>query len=340
MSVTGVGASESLERCRALVRPALRTVVGDLHPSMARMAAFTFGWADADGTPSDADGGKGIRQTFAILAAEAVGAPPESAVQGAVAVELVHEFSLVHDDIMDGDERRRHRETAWRAYGIGPAVLLGDALLALSVEVLTRSGKDHAPPALGLLSGTLVDLANGQAADLEFENRPWVPPHGVTIEEYLCMARRKTGSLLGCAAGLGALFGGAPEIAVKALAGIGDELGVAFQAIDDLLGIWGNPAQTGKPVYGDLLRRKKTLPVVAAVDLDMAAGPRIAELIDAGEAAEAARVIERAGGRAFATTRAGDTLGRAVAELQQVSVNQAAAAEFAALAAFIEDKSF
>jgi geranylgeranyl diphosphate synthase, type I len=340
MTVAGLTAAESLERCRDLVRPALRTAVDDLHPWTARMAAYTFGWADAEGNPLDGEAGKGVRQAFAILAAEALGAQTESAVQGAVAVELVHAFSLVHDDIMDGDERRRHRATAWRAYGVGPAVLLGDALLALSVEVLARTGADRTGAATRLLSAALIALANGQAADLEFETRPWTGPHAVTVSEYLCMAQRKTGSLLGCAAGLGALLGGAPADAVAAVTRVGADLGIAFQAIDDLLGIWGDPALTGKPVHGDLTRRKKTLPVVAAAAFDPVLGERIGDLIEAGDTAGAARAIDQAGGRSFTASQAGDHLRGAVAELDRICVNRSATAEFTALAAFIADRSF
>ena len=166
--------ADILEHCRALVTPALRAAISRLHPDVGLTAAFSLGWCAEDGTPIEGASGKGLRPALALLSARAAGAPPEVATAAAVAVELVHAFSLVHDDIMDGDERRRHRPTVWRAFGTGSAVLTGDALLALAVDVL---GERAATAGLGsarILSTTLVDLVNGQAEDLSFETRPWI----------------------------------------------------------------------------------------------------------------------------------------------------------------------
>lgn len=284
-----------LDRCRALVRPALREAVGRTHPWVGEMAAYSFGWCEVGGTPAVASGGKGIRQALAVLGAEAAGAPGRVAVPAAVAVELVHAFSLLHDDIMDGDTSRRGRPTVWRAYGTGPAVLAGDALFALAVETLATAPEGSR--AVRLLSVALRDLVRGQADDLLFTTRPWTGPERVRPDEYRAMAEHKTGALLGCAAALGALLGGAPPAAVTALDRAGRHLGVAFQVVDDLLGIWGDPEVTGKPVYGDLRERKKTFPVLAA--LDSPAGGRLSGLLEsaAADPGEVAALVEEAGGR-------------------------------------------
>ncbi|MEV3928919.1 polyprenyl synthetase family protein [Streptomyces sp. NPDC053728] len=337
-----VTAPRILARCRDLVRPSLSSALARLHPWPGEMAAYALGWCGAHGAPTDGSfEGKGLRQALAVLCAEAVEAPGETAAAGAVAVELIHTFSLLHDDIMDGDGTRRQRETVWKAYGTGPAVLAGDALLALAVQTLTETPGPHAAAAVGRLSGTMSALVRGQAEDLLFAARPWTGPEAVRADEYRTMAELKTGTLLGCSAALGALLGGAPPPTVAALDRAGRHLGVAFQAVDDLLGIWGDPAVTGKPVYSDLRQRKKTYPVLAALAAD---GPRTEELValldspvtldDAG-AARAAALVESCGGRAATLAEAGHHLDAARACLRSVSLGPRAAHEMEVLLGFL-----
>ncbi|MFJ2088947.1 polyprenyl synthetase family protein [Streptomyces sp. NPDC087901] len=337
-------ALESLERCRTLVLPALHDAVDRLHPSVARMASFAFGWCDVHGVRRGGSGGKGLRPALAVLCAEAVGGSSEDAVAGAVAVELVHAFSLVHDDIMDGDERRRHQETLWKAFGVGPAVLAGDALLALALSTIGST----AGAAAAMLSDALIELVEGQAADISFEGRPWAGAHAVTVDEYTAMAADKTGSLLACAAGLGALLGGGGPDAAAAMSTAGRHLGLGFQAIDDLLGIWGDPLVTGKPVFSDLRRRKKTLPVVFAATVDGGAhagllGHLLNTAPDAPERdldlQRAADLIAHVGGRAFGADQSDGHLRQALEIIEATAVNPTAAAELTELARFVADRS-
>ncbi|MEV4440642.1 polyprenyl synthetase family protein [Streptomyces sp. NPDC049577] len=334
----------ALDRCRALVEPALREAVAELHPWPRHMASFAFGWCDADGRPGSAHGGKGVRQALAVLGAEAAGAPGETAVPGAVAVELVHTFSLVHDDIMDDDERRRHRDSAWKAFGTGPAVLAGDALFALAVRTLARAGGEHGGAAVALLAEALSELVHGQADDLLFESRPWTGPGAVGLTAYRDMALRKTGSLLGCAAALGPVLAGASPAVVTALAEAGRRLGSAFQAVDDLLGIWGDPTATGKPVHGDLRRGKKTLPLLAAVTSGTAAGRELAGLLgsgaplDAGTARHAALLTEEAGGREYTLAEARRHVAAAHTSLHAVRLAPHAASELVTLAEYLVER--
>ncbi|MDT7845495.1 polyprenyl synthetase family protein [Streptomyces justiciae] len=318
-----------LDRSRALVRPALRAAVDRLHPWVGEMAAYSFGWCEVGGASAVASGGKGVRQALAVLGAEAVGAPARAGVPAAVAVELLHTFSLVHDDIMDGDTARRGRATAWKAYGTGPAVLAGDALFALAVEILAETG--HGPAAVRLTARALGDLVRGQADDLLFADRPWTGPGRVRPAEYRAMAEHKTGALLGCALGLGALLGGAPAAAVGALDRAGRHIGIAFQVVDDVLGIWGDPAVTGKPVHADLRERKKTYPVLVALD-----APGLAELLETGDRpAEATALIEEAGGRAAALAEARRHLDAAQASLDEVLLEATALHELRCLLDFL-----
>uniref|UniRef100_UPI000A4A8524 polyprenyl synthetase family protein n=1 Tax=Streptomyces europaeiscabiei TaxID=146819 RepID=UPI000A4A8524 len=188
-----------LGRCREMVRPALLEAVGRTHLWVGEMAAYSFGWCEVGGAPAPtaASGGKGVRQALAVLGAEAVGAPGRAGVPAAVAVELVHAFSLLHDDIMDGDTDRRRRPAVWKAYGTGPAILAGDALFALAVETLAAT--EAGAPVLRTLSAALGDLVRGQADDLLFAARPWTGPERVRPAEYRAMAEHKTGALLGYA---------------------------------------------------------------------------------------------------------------------------------------------
>jgi geranylgeranyl diphosphate synthase type I len=322
-----------LAETRALLDPALRAAVDRLPPAMRRIAGYHFGWWDADSRAVTGirPAGKALRPALALLSAEAVGGEPAAAVPAAVAVELVHNFSLLQDDVIDGDLTRRHRPTAWRVFGNGPAIVAADALLALAFEVLLRSRR---PGAAELLHSAVLELAEGQHADLDFERRT-----DVDLDECLRMAAGKSGALLGCACALGAEFGGGGIVQVSAMRGFGEQLGVAFQLTDDLLGIWGDPAVTGKPVHADLRRRKKSLPVVAALSSGTRSGDRLAAIYHRhrpllpGGAARAAALVELAGGRAWSEAKARELLTGALAQLHAgVDPSTRAAAELARLA--------
>src|SRR5262249_55207275 len=181
------------------------------------------GWTEADGRPATGCSGKALRPALALLSAQAAGAPLEAGLPGAVAVELVHNFSLLHDDVMDGDAQRRHRPTVWAVWGVPTAILAGDAMLAAAQEVLLASGSAHGPQAALLLLQATRELIRGQHEDLAFERR-----RDVTVEECLRMAEGKTGALLAASAAIGAVLAGAPAEVVEALEGYGDHLGLAF----------------------------------------------------------------------------------------------------------------
>ncbi|MFE7514435.1 polyprenyl synthetase family protein, partial [Streptomyces sp. NPDC057540] len=198
--------SALLERGRTLSTPVLRAAVDRLAPPMDTVAAYHFGWIDAQGNPADGDGGKAVRPALALLSAEAAGAAPEVGIPGAVAVELVHNFSLLHDDLMDGDEQRRHRDTVWKVHGPAQAILVGDALFALANEILLELGTVEAGRATRRLTTASRKLIDGQAQDISYEHR-----ERVTVEECLEMEGNKTGALLACAVSIGAVLGAGPH---------------------------------------------------------------------------------------------------------------------------------
>jgi geranylgeranyl diphosphate synthase type I len=329
----GRSAREVLTWSRELIEPALRTAVGTLPSSMGHIAGYHFGWWDEHGQPVHVAGGKAIRPTLVLLSAQAVGGSAAAALPAAVAVELVHNHTLLHDDVMDGDLTRRHRRTAWSVFGVNAAILAGDALLVLGLDVLAASGHPAAMDAIRMLSRAVQDLLDGQNADLSFEHRT-----DVELAECVGMAEHKTAALLGCACALGAAYGGGGPLQVAALRGFGACLGLAFQHVDDVLGIWGDPAVTGKPVHSDLRSQKKSLPVVAALTGQHPAGRELAMLyqrdqpLSETEVAHAAELIDLAGGRAWSQTQADDLLARAMRKLQDANPTPQGAAELRALA--------
>ncbi|GAA4906893.1 geranylgeranyl diphosphate synthase type I [Stackebrandtia albiflava] len=329
-------AAEVIDHARRLVDPALRGAVDTLGPSMRRIAGYHLGWWDADGTPVRESGGKAIRPALTVLCAEAVGATGGAAVPVAVAVELVHNFSLLHDDVIDRDTTRRHRPTAWTVFGRGDAILAGDALSTLAVDVVAGSGHPHALEAVRMVNATVQELIDGQSVDMAFESRD-----DVGVAECRAMAESKTGALLSCACALGALYGGGDRARVAALAEFGGLLGLAFQFVDDLLGIWGDPALTGKPAHSDLGNRKKSLPVVAALNSRSPQAVELAELyhgggeLDRDDQARAARLIEEAGGRAWSTGQADSLLDLAMDRLAVAELPDGPTAELAALARLV-----
>lgn len=301
------GAFPRLDWVDDVLSPALRSAVESLPAAESLVARYHRGWCDADGAPRSAasGGGKAVRPALALLSAVAVGADPSRAVPGAVAVELVHDFTLLHDDVIDGDALRRHRPAAWSLFGTPAAVLTGDALLVAALRVLTRVPADRDGAAVRELVTTLLELVEGQSHDVAFEKAP-----DVSVADYLGMAAGKTGSLIGCACALGGVLAGADPVRVGGLREFGRSLGVAFQCTDDILGIWGRSSRSGKPVGADLAARKKSLPVVAALAARGTAAERLRELYRTPHRPEqtdvdlARHLVEEAGGRQAAEEEA------------------------------------
>ncbi|MGW4165182.1 polyprenyl synthetase family protein [Streptomyces sp. NPDC004788] len=331
-----------LERGRALSTPVMRAAVDRLAPPMDTVAAYHFGWIDAQGNPTEGDSGKAVRPALALISAEAAGAAPEVGIPGAVAVELVHNFSLLHDDLMDGDEQRRHRDTVWKVHGPAQAILVGDALSALANELLLELGTAEAGRATRRLTTANRKLIDGQAQDISYEHR-----ERVTVEECLEMEGNKTGALLACAASIGAVLAGCDDRTADKLEEYGYHLGLAFQAVDDLLGIWGDPESTGKQTWSDLRQRKKSLPVVAALAAGGPASEELGELLAADakstdfdsfseeEFAARAALIEAAGGREWTSQEARRQHAIAIRALHEVDMPARVRDQLTALADFV-----
>lgn len=278
---------------------ALRAAVGDQRSPLVAAARYVMGWEDESGRPART-GGKRIRPALCLFAAEAFGADPAAAMPGAVAVELVHNFSLVHDEIQDHDMERHHRPTTYARFGEAQAINVGDFIFTRAVAALTSGPGDQGKrlAALGVLNDAIERMIAGQWEDLSFESR-----EQVTVDEYLAMVAGKTGALLAAPLEIGAILAGASAEESAIIGRWGAHVGAAFQAHDDYLGIWGNPELTGKSNTNDIARRKKTLPVVHGMN-DPLAGPVIRSVYGSAniEPTDLLRVVE-----ALEGARAGDT---------------------------------
>ncbi|WP_239092307.1 polyprenyl synthetase family protein, partial [Streptomyces sp. SID14478] len=225
-------AATILAQTRAAVDPEMRRAVEALPGSLRRVALYHFGWEHADGTPAVGSAGKAVRPALVLAAARALGGRAEQAIRAAAAVELTHNFTLLHDDVMDRDATRRHRPTAWTVFGDADAILAGDALQAQAQRLLADERHPAAPAAVARLAACVVELCAGQSTDVALERRD---PREVTLAETLTMAEAKTGALIGCACALGGLYAGAGEEEVAALDAFGRAAGLAFQLIDDVI---------------------------------------------------------------------------------------------------------
>ncbi|MBE2221269.1 MAG: polyprenyl synthetase family protein [Anaerolineae bacterium] len=226
------------------------------------MMHYHMGWVDADMQPISIYAGKQIRPLMCMLACAAAGGDWQQAIPAAAAIEILHNFSLIHDDIEDNSPTRRNRETVWKLWGIPQAINAGDAMFAIAHLALNRLiergvSADIVVQSLRRFDETCVRLTQGQQADMDFETRAQV-----STDEYIDMITGKTAVLVSLSMELGALIAGADPATVKNYAQFGLDLGLAFQVIDDILGIWGDEAIIGKSASTDITTKKKTLPVL------------------------------------------------------------------------------
>ncbi len=285
----------------------MQAVVGSRPPELLYgMLRYHLGWADTAFRPVTQKAGKRLRPIFLLLACEAHGGDWQTALPAAAAIELLHNFTLIHDDIEDRDCTRRGRPTLWAVWGEPQAINAGDALFALSYRSLSNLGAGPLPAELTVriiacYSETILRITEGQCFDLAFETQS-----EIAEADYLAMIHNKTAVLIGLACELGGMIAGATEERVAALREFGEYLGMAFQMQDDLLGLWGDPEKTGKPVGSDLRNRKKTLPILhgMAHSADFAALVRASAAPDNAEIARGLALLESVGSREYVQEQA------------------------------------
>lgn len=337
-----------LDAIKSSLQDILRSDEQAARPLYAMMQ-YHMGWVNRQFQPEQADRGKRLRPLLCLLACEAVGGDWQRALPAAAALELVHNFALIHDDIEDDSPERRHRTTVWTVWGLAQGVNTGDAMWALArmAPARLRSLGYDADTCLRVcetLDATCLELCTGQYLDISFETVPSISP-----DEYLRMVAGKTAALLAAAPAIGALLGGADAVGVESMRAFGFSLGLSFQMVDDILGIWGDSAVTGKPVASDVLTKKKTLPVLYAWAWEQERGLHDLERLYARPALTAEDVpavlalLERAGALEHTRERAHAYYDEAMTHLAHITPPPAGASALQtlrALAAKFVDRSF
>lgn len=289
------------------------------------MMHYHLGWTDESFKATRSQTvGKRLRPLLCLLACQAVGGEPQRALPAAAAVELIHNFSLLHDDIEDNSPTRRHRTTVWKIWGEPQAINAGDGMFSLAHLALQRLSErglpdDRVLAACRVFDQACLTLCEGQYLDMSFEDRL-----DVDVDQYLAMIRRKTAALLSCSTQLGALLGSGHANLTTRYACFGENLGMAFQIEDDILGIWGEEKVTGKPQAGDIRQRKKSLPIVYALQQEASLAvseQRVhqvyrQEVIDEDAIEVVLGSLQALGARQYAEQMALDYHERALAELE------------------------
>ncbi len=266
------------DRYRSHLENALADAVPALeqHP-INTLLRYHLGWSDRSGNPSPtpASQGKALRPTLCMFACEAFEGQLDHAAPAAAAVELIHNFSLIHDDIQDRGYERRHQPTVWAVWGTSPALVAGDSMQSLGDFTSIRA-TDSVSPATAirvscLITASYLEMIEGQCRDLQFEQR-----ENIGTDEYLDMIALKTGALIRSSLVIGAALATEDSETIDGVARFGRAIGRLFQIRDDYLGIWGDDAITGKSTDSDIVQRKKSYPIVYA--FQESAGPNRTEL--------------------------------------------------------------
>lgn len=297
------------------------------HADLFGMLRYHLGWVDESFEPRQTWTGKRVRPVLCLLTCEACEGDWEQALPAASALELMHNFTLIHDDIEDNDDTRRGRPTVWRLWGRAQAINAGDTLFALSQLALLRLIGRDAPAetlisALRLFNRTCVAITEGQYLDIGFERRD-----DVSVDEYLAMIERKTAALVACSCEMGALIAEAPISRRESVRAFGRHLGLAFQIRDDILGIWGKSEVTGKPVGSDIIRRKKSLPILHGLACDEGLRRLFAQeaFFTPDDVAQATEMLQASGSRAYTESLEKAHYDRALSALEKADVHGAAA---------------
>ena len=321
-----------------------RALDGKTNPPYTLMR-YHFGWEDESGRSIEARKGKLLRPALCLLACEALGGDWQAALPAAAALELLHNFTLIHDDVEDASEQRHGRKTIWAVWGEAQAINTGDGMFALAYATLLRLSalghdSDRVLKSVQMLDTATLLLCEGQHRDLASTNA-----HRLSTQGYLDMIEGKTAALLATSCGLGAMLAGATEKDVDAISDFGRCTGLAFQIQDDVLGIWGDAGETGKPASDDLIAGKQSYPVVFGLaHCEGAQRDRLVELLaqetrDDNDVAAARMILDDLGVREESERKALEYSDAAIASLDKLGLQAKWRNELARIATFAAQRS-
>ncbi len=302
---------------------------------------YHLGWLNEDLHPIDHYKGKRFRPILCLLVYYSLSGVFEKALPAAASIELIHNFSLIHDDIEDQDEERRHRPTVWKLWGVAQAINAGDGMHVFANLATLRLKKRNVTDAkivevLHILNETVMTLCEGQFMDISYEDRT-----DVKSKDYLKMIYCKTGALIESAAEVGAVLATEDRTVINLFKDFGRDLGMAFQIRDDIIGTWGDPENTGKPKGSDIENRKKTLPVIYAFENSAKDERKILEEIynkdrlDSGDVDFVISLMDEKGAYKYAVKKASNYEKSALNKLGELSLQNEAEEKLLTLTEFL-----
>ncbi|MGD2065125.1 MAG: polyprenyl synthetase family protein [Dehalococcoidia bacterium] len=336
---------ESIVSYRDTVLAELKRVIDSYPSALCGMLRYHMGWQDEHGHSCDRESGRFARSILCLLSCQAVGGDTSQILPGAAAIELIHNFSLIHDDIEDVSDERHHRPTIWKLRGQSQAINAGDAMFTLAYVALLKLKEEgiddeRIAGAIRMLSLACLELCDGQYLDIEYENRS-----DIAIEDYLDMTARKTAALFAVSTALGAYLGNADSKLVDFFHMFGKELGIAYQIHDDISGIWGTSEKIGKSV-GDISQRKKTLPVVYGLQNSEGTERKrlmkfyAQESIEGEDITEVKEILAQSGARDYAENLAQQYFHKALAHLEATGLDSSRLASLKDATNFILRRDF
>lgn len=336
---------ESLASHQNGVRAELKKTIDSFPSALRDILRYHMGWQDEDGHSCSRQSSKFVRSTLCLLSCQAVGGDTSHVIPAAAAIELIHNFSLIHDDIEDASNERYHRPTVWKLWGQSQAINAGDAMFTLAYLALFKLKEqgitdEKITGSTGMLSLACLELCDGQYLDLEHENRL-----DVTIEDYLDMAAKKTAALFALSTAVGAYLGNTDSKLVDFFHTFGRELGIAYQIHDDILGIWGTREKTGKSI-SDIAQRKKTLPVVYGLQNSEGKERKRLNWLYAQESiegeynTEVKEILEHLGAKNYAEYLALQHYHKALASLDATGLNSTRLTPLKEITSFLLERDF
>jgi len=323
----------------------LKAIIGSSPSQFYQMMRYHLGWVDEQGSPQETETGKLLRPVLCLTSCRAVGGDWQRALPAAAVLELIHNYTLVHDDIEDQSDFRRHRRTVWNIWGQAQAINTGDGMYALSrlaiLKLRNNGFSDNLVlGVIELLDQACVRLCEGQYSDMRFESR-----YNVSIEEYLDMIEKKTANLISYSIKIGAVLGTDDWYTADELERFGLKLGMSFQIRDDMLGIWGIQDKTGKS-KSDVLQRKKSLPIIYGLTSNIAdCADTIQaiynkEIVGEDDPTTITEVLDKAGAKDFCQNLANEYCNEAISILNKLQLDGQAQSELKEIADFFIKREF